>query len=247
MVKKIDNSRNYLVVKDNALIQKARYSLTVNQQKLISYVISLIKPTDKDFKKYEISVSDFCMICGIDRNHFYKDLKNIIDNLDDKSFWVETKDKVFKFRWFSEVEYFPQQGKVNVMLNSNIKPYLIDLTKNFTSYELLNVLPLRSKYAIRLYEILKSYTYDKFNPNFKIFDLEELKTLLDASTYVYRDFNKRILDKTKEEINKYTDLKIDYEAIKTGRKVVAIKYTIEEKQFLDRAKAGYAALEKLDN
>ena len=39
------DGEEYLVVKQNDLIQKAKYNLTFNQQKLISYLISEIKPT----------------------------------------------------------------------------------------------------------------------------------------------------------------------------------------------------------
>ena len=70
-VSKLDEKRDYRVVKANDLIQRARYNLTVNQQKLIAYVISLIKPTDKELMMYEISVADFCELCGIDKTYFY--------------------------------------------------------------------------------------------------------------------------------------------------------------------------------
>lgn len=51
---KMDDQRSYLVVKDNALIQKAKYNLTANEQKLVNYVITMIKPGEEEFKKYEI-------------------------------------------------------------------------------------------------------------------------------------------------------------------------------------------------
>ena len=44
------------VVKGNELIQKAKSDLTVVELKLISYVVSLIKPTDSEFQKYETSL-----------------------------------------------------------------------------------------------------------------------------------------------------------------------------------------------
>ena len=44
---KVSKSRDYQVVKANELIQKTRYSLTVQEQKTLAYVISMIKPTDK--------------------------------------------------------------------------------------------------------------------------------------------------------------------------------------------------------
>lgn len=224
--KDLQSSRTHLVVKDNALIQKARYSLTPTQQKLIAYVISLIKPTDKEFQKYEISVADFCQLCGIDKRYFYSEFQEIIDDLDNKAFWVKTDTKKFKFRWFSEAEYLYKRGKVAVMLNSNIKAYLLDLSKNFTKYELYNILALKSKYSIRLYELFKSYSFQKV----KEFEIEDLKDLLGASNYEYRNFNRRILVKAIEEINYYTDILVSYETITRGRKVIGIRFKIIPKE-----------------
>ncbi len=45
----MDDQRSYLVVKDNALIQKAKYNLTANEQKLVNYVITMIKPGEEEF------------------------------------------------------------------------------------------------------------------------------------------------------------------------------------------------------
>jgi plasmid replication initiation protein len=119
------------------------------------------------------------------------------------------------------------------MLNSNIKQYLIDLSRNFTKYELYNILALKSKYSIRLYELFKSYAFQRV----KEIELEELKELLGAVNYEYRDFKRRIMDKTCEEINYYTDINVSYEAITKGRKVVAIVFYIAPKERLE----GYAA------
>lgn len=220
-----------LVVKDNNLIQKAKSNLTSTQKKLISYVISLITPTDKEFQRYDISVSDFCYLCGIDRNHFYTEFKDIIDDLDNKAFWIKTDTKIFKFRWFSEAEYIPKQGKIRVLLHSQVKPYLLELKKNFTMYELGNILELKSKYSMDLYEILKSYSY-QYVREFKI---EELKDILNASGYtVFKDFRKRVLDVAIDDINNKTDLYVTYDLIKGGRgaKVQAINFHIKTKQYV---------------
>ena len=93
----IEKMQNQLVVKHNDLIQKSRYNLTITQQKLIAYVISLIKPTDTDFQRYEINVADFCELCGIDKNYFYSEFIDIIDDMDSKTFWVKTDSKIYPF------------------------------------------------------------------------------------------------------------------------------------------------------
>lgn len=230
----IEKRQSQLVVKHNDLIQKSKYNLTVTQQKLIAYVISLIKPTDTDFQRYEIGVADFCELCGIDKNYFYSDFKDIIDDMESKSFWIKTDEKVYKFRWFLKAEYLYKQGKVRLILDDDIKKYLIELSQNFSKYELYNILALKSKYSFRLYEIFKSYAFQRK----KEMDIDYLKEMLVATKYKnFKDLRNRVLDKAVEEINFYTDLTVNYEPIYKGRKVVSIVFNISTKKHLD----GYIA------
>lgn len=45
----------------------------------------------------------------------------------------------------------------------------------------------------------------------------------------YKDFRVKVLEKAQTEINELTDINIEFEPIKTGRKVTSIKFIIEEK------------------
>lgn len=233
MQNSLESSRTQLVVKNNDLIRKARYNLTVNQQKLIAYVISLIKPTDTELMMYELSVSEFCELCGIDKVYFYDRFKEILLALDKKSFLVETEEKIFNFRWFSEFEYIKGTGKVRLQLNSNIKKYLLNLSKNFTEYELYNILALKGKYSIRLYEWFKSYSFMAK----KTIELDELKYILMADNYKdFRSFRRRVLETAVAEINEYTDLIVSYEKETNKKKVEAITFYIKRKPSMQRYK-----------
>lgn len=238
-----EDARLQLVVKDNDLIQKAKYTLTVNQQKIIAYLISKIKPTDKELQKYSISIADFCELCGINKSSFYTEIREIVDNLDNKSFWVETDEKVFKFRWFSEVEIIKGSGRVNIVLNSNIKQYLIDLSREFTQYELYNILALKGKYSIRLYEYFKSYA---FRHDIEV-ELDKMRDILCADKYKeYKDFKKRVIEPAIKEINEYTDLEVKYEKIMRGKWVVGLKFQIDRKQTLERYNSYWNTIEELN-
>ena len=67
-----DLQEKYLIVKDqkviksNDLIQRSRFDLSLQEQKIILYLISQITPYDEEFQLYEFSIADFCKICGID-------------------------------------------------------------------------------------------------------------------------------------------------------------------------------------
>lgn len=239
----LESERTQLVVKDNDLIQKVRYNLTVNQQKIIAYLISKIKPLDQDLQKYEISIQDFCELCGINKSYFYTEVKEIIDNLDSKSFWVETNEKIFKFRWFSEFEIIKGSGRINIVLNSNIKKYLIDLKQNFTQYELYNILALKGKYSIRLYEWFKSYSF----MHEKQIEIEKLKEILIAENYVnFKDFRNRVLVKSIDEINQYTDLEVSYNTVNKGKKVIALIFYIRFKKPLERFSSYRKTIEEIN-
>lgn len=235
----IINQRGALVVKDNELIQKAQFCLTPTQQKVVCYVISLIRPEDKLFTKYSISIKDFAELCGISPKHAYSEFKSMIDDLDKKAFWIHMDGKKFKFRWFTESTYIDGKGQIQVMLHSELQSYLLQLRTNFTQYELWNILALKSKWSIRLYELFKSYQYQ----HRITFDYDNLKELLGAESYKnFNDFKRRILDKAKDEINQFTDIDVDYEliTIKKSHRVKDIIFIIDKKG----TKEGFLAYRK---
>ena len=238
-----EKAYSQLVVKGNDLIQQKRYSLTATQQKFLAYVVSKIKPDDTIDTCYEITVSDFCSLAGIDKDYFYTEFIKMIDRFDEQSFWVDTKEELYKFRWFNDTTYVKGAGKVHLYLSRHLKDYLIGLTSNFTQYELYNVMALHSKYAIRLFEIFKSYEYQ----HYKVFDIDDIKHLLYADNYKnYKDFRIRVIEPAIREIKEFTELDVAYEPIFKGKKVVQIAFKINLKDFRERMTAYYNTREKLD-
>jgi hypothetical protein len=49
----LDNAKKLLVTQSTKLVE-ARYHLSVGEQRLVLLMISMIQPTDEDFKDYEI-------------------------------------------------------------------------------------------------------------------------------------------------------------------------------------------------
>lgn len=67
--------KDYKVVKSNDIIQKAKYELNKNEQKIFCYAVSKIKPDDPANKEYTIDVKEFCDILGLD---YYNGVQAII-------------------------------------------------------------------------------------------------------------------------------------------------------------------------
>ena len=224
-MKSLYTERTELVVKSNDLIRKTRYSLTEQEQKIVIYLISKIQADDKELREVEISILDFCKLCNINYDGTTsKAIKNAIKRLADKSWWLMYEGEEVLFRWIDKAKI--SKGTVKLRLCDFLTPFLIELKQNFTKYELINVLSLKGKYSIRLYEILKSYLWQ----HKVILDLEDLKKTLQCPDYkAYKDFRIRVLDYSIDEINNYTDLNISYNTIKDGRKIVALEFEITEK------------------
>lgn len=232
--------RKNTVIKANELIQKSRFSLSLQQQKVVLYLISQITPFDEDFKLYEFSIGEFCKVCGIDYTNGknYIDLKNAIKEIADKSIWIRLENgKQTLVRWIEKPYIDDNSGIIQIKLDADMKPYLLQLKENFTQYELLWTLNFRSKYTIRLYELVKSIHYHELEAYSREFELEELRRMLGAETYkTYQTFKTRVLEPSIEEVNSFSDKNVSYEPIKRGRAVVKIRLSISTKDTIDRLK-----------
>lgn len=238
---------NRTVRKSNYLIQKSRFSLSLQQQKILLYLISKIQPNDEEFKLYDFSVSEFCRVCGIDMTNGknYIDVKNAIKSIADKSIWIKLdQDTDTLLRWIEKPYLNQKSGTIRIRLDEDMRPYLLQLKRDFTQYELLWTLYFRSKYSIRLYELVKSIHYHDTAQYIRTYPLETLKELLGAETYkTYQTFKCRVLIPAINEINKYSDKVVSYTPIKQGKSVAKIELAVSSKSTLETFKIR-AAIER---
>jgi len=228
--KNLTNYREYKVIKSNDLIQKSRFQLSVQEQKIILYVISKIRPDDEDFSLNNIKITEFCRTCGIDyeSGKNYKNIKDTIRTLADKSMWLTLEDGTETLiRWVNKAWIHKKSGTIKIRLDDDMKPYLLQLQERFTQYELFYTLSMQSQYSIRMYELLKSYE----NLTIKKFEIEELKKILVCEHYIrFPDFNRYVLDIAMREINQYSDISVTCKTIKEGKRFAKIEFTIKLKK-----------------
>lgn len=225
------------VRKANELIQKARFSLSLQQQKIILYLISKIQPTDTEFHEYKFEIKSFCEACGIDYDSgaLYSEIKEAVKNIADKSLWVKMPDgRETLLRWIEKASIEAGTGILTIRLDNDMKPYLLQLNKNYTTYDLIYTLTFKSKYSVRLYELIKSIHYDESQPYSKTYSVEELQKLLGAEIYTtYSNFKKFALDTAINEINAISDKAVYYEvAEKSGKKITHLTLHIAKYDIL---------------
>ena len=226
----LQEMRDYKVVKSNDLIQRSRFFLTALEQKIIMYLISKIKPDECEFHEIDFHIRDFCEFCESDKDNGtnYKNIKNALKNLRDKSIWLKLPDgSQATLSWFSRVIINEKSGTVKIKFDDLMKPLLLQLKKKYTQFSVYYVLAMKSLYSIRLYELLKSYE----NMGGWKYELEELKMRLSAEIYNrYPDFKRKVVDVAVREINDYGDISVTYAVEKKGNKVTHISFRVRSKK-----------------
>ena len=115
-----------------------------------------------------------------------------------------------------------RHGLLEFDLNYNVIPYLVEINKNFTEYQLHYLLSLRSSHSIKLYKLLYQYK----NIGKRKFAVSILKEQFGLSKKYsqYKDFKKKVIIPSILQINELTDLMVDYTEIKVGRKVDELEF-----------------------
>lgn len=219
-MKKIDG--DYKVNQSNLLIEKKKY-LSTEEMKIIIIFASLIEPDDENFKLYEIKAQDIMKFLKVKNKSHFKILKDALYNLASKSIKRETEDSFEILNWFDYAKY--ENGVLKVEFNRRLKPYLLQLKEHFTTYKLNNIALLKSKYSIQLYEFLKCNQYKN-----KIeISIDELRDYLNTknSYKAYKDFKRATILKAQKELHETTDISFDFNEIKKGRKVIAVRFTVK--------------------
>ena len=239
---KVNAAREYFVCKSNELIQKGRYNLSTTQQKIVLYAISKIKKNDDPHNLYELSIEELCSVCGfnISGGSYYQNLKQDMRKLA-TPVWIQYPDKSeWLVSWFQDVGIVPLSGTVYVRFHEKIWDFLFDLKERYTQFHLAEVLVFKNKYAIRLFEILRSYftqsELDSGTDKEIVIPLEHLRNQLCITAYPeWKEFNRNVIKKAVDEINQYSEqMKVEYTTGRTGRFITEIRFIVYSPDFSER-------------
>lgn len=216
-----------LVVKGVDLIWNARFSLTTQQQKIIISLISQIDENKSIREPYTFDIAQFCSMCGLGKanGEYYAKVRSDLLFLRNKGVYRKMPDgRETTVSWLMKVDLHPKKGTVSVYFDWDMEDVLFGLKRRFVQYGLEYILPMKAKYSIRLYELLKSY---EFQGKHKYIELKELKVSIDAEKYdSTKDFRKRVLEPAIHEINLYTDIEVRAEPHWKDRAIIGFDFEI---------------------
>ena len=215
---------DYKVYKHNSLVNaKGKYQYSVNQLKLICHLIANIKPTDTNLEMKQIAIKDLGFVEENTYNHYY--FKEEFVKLLEMPFQIPgTKGWT---NWFSYLEY--DTGVLNYAFDERLKPFLLNLQGNFTSYYLSNVMNLKSNYAILTYELLSQVRKQKEEENlqgYRNITIKEYRELLKIPDSYKNNDVLRLLKKVQKEIRERTNLQFNFAMKKMGKPFHSINFVL---------------------
>ncbi|MBQ0429618.1 replication initiation protein RepM [Acinetobacter baumannii] len=215
------------VVKSNQVIE-ASYQLSAVEQRIVLAAISRIPKNQPitDDELYPVSVDELKQL-GVHEKTTYRDLKEGINRLYERSINLSIDDKSIKMRWVQEIQFLDSQSVIGIRFSKPILPFISNLSREFTKYALSDIAGINSGYGIRIYELLVQYR----QIGKREISVESLRTMLELGKKypLFADFKKRVIDTAIDQINEYSPLKVTYEQKKTGRKVTHIIFSFKEK------------------
>ena len=183
-------------------------------------------PTD-----FKIKMKDVIDVLGWgDSGNAYNYIVEQVKDLQKKQLILYSNDKSKELSMilFPTTLYNRETKEIEIDFNRKALPFFMNLSKCFCSIEVKKLREIRNEKAQKLY----SYLHLWINTKNKVeYSLNELKRIIRIECKEYGNFKRDHLDKIIKEINNIDkDLKLKYNEIKNGRKVVAIEFSYNKKK-----------------
>lgn len=224
--KKIDHKS--IVAKDNSLVGLlAKFELS--ELRLIAFCLAHYDSRTNNNREIEARVDDLKEIFSMTTKDAYSIVRRAVIGINKKPYehFDEYDSWVCDF-WFTQFKYKIKQGLFTFKISPEMLPHLLTLKNSFTQYRLADVYQFKRASTWKLYENLAQWR----NAKRWAVELDELRSRLGvAGKYPdWYPFSRELIKPSITEINKYSDLHVEYHQEKRGRRVVGLVFQIEPKK-----------------
>ena len=216
-----------LVKKSNSIIRTRINVKSLEASRILAHLIACIRTDDEKLKEaYSVQAKDILPYIGGEN---YKRIKATCKELAESIAETEEPDPdgphpIYRARpFFTDIRY--RKGIITANFNPLMAPFLLDLKKCFTSYNLTEYLSLPSLYSQRIFEIAKSLA--NVEGGEAIVAMADLHRFLDTPKSFqsnFFEFRRRVMDKAYKDITEKTSFRFEWEPVKVGRSVEKIRF-----------------------
>lgn len=215
-------------------LTNAAQGLSLAEKRVMSFAVAKLDSFKPDGGTADgmvkLAAHEYAELFGLDANTAYEQLKGAGEGIFNRyiRFFEETRrgQKEVKLRWVSRAEYHPGEGTVTLRFTQDVAPHLLKLREKFTTYKLAQASALRSIYSWRLLELLSQYK----RTGVRQVDLNEFHHSMETPDGYKANFKilrQRVIEPAVKELREKDGWLITWSAIKTGRKVTALRFEFE--------------------
>lgn len=226
----MDNTRKKELKKHVAVIHCSN-SLSLLQRKISNALLYHAYPQLLQIEEHEISVKQLCYLIGYNGNNhdaIKKSLKGLVQTVME---WNIIHDGIEEDWTASTILACVRiKGPQCFYAYSPRMRALLCSPKIYGKIKLNIQAKFKSSYGLALYENCARYNG---LPATKWFDYTVFRMLMgvpEDKYIIFRDFKKRVLDKSVEEVNHHSDIDVTPEIRRKGREVISIRFILKMAQ-----------------
>lgn len=228
---------NKMVVRNDYVKAIHPDRMSVNAMKLFRLTIAQCKMNDKELFVYRFKVEDLAKAFNIESRNLYREVQSMCISMMQMVLLYGEDDPRKSWTMKHIVEQCSHEqgsGEIVIQLHSEMTDLLLKLKKNFTKVPIASILLMRSKYSIRILEVL----YEKMRNCLPFADtatevtltLEEIRKATGTEKKKTYDrisnLKDTILNPALNEIEETAGWKILRYDLKKGRKVTGFRLEV---------------------
>lgn len=241
MAKKKKETIESLGTADKLTVQKSKplfalwkSELTLAEFKILDTYLGRINSHDDEHRTVKFEKGELEELLGLKQlkpqvlDDRLKHLMTSVRIPDENSKKGFTRISLFEKAYAEQDEYGVWEAELTC--TESAKKFIFNVEEiNYLRYKLKNIINIKSRYTYIMFLYLWE---NKYRGTWEI-SLDKLKAMLNCEneeTYKqFKRFNDLILKKIHKEINEVTDIQYDYETVKRGRSVVAVRFIYKSK------------------
>ncbi len=202
-------------------INEATFNLSAMSLDLLCMILAQIKKEDNEFKFYKLGVSTIEK--RINRKLNRDSFKKSVQELESATLNISNES----IKWFEIFNFKSSNGILEVKLNEQLKPYLLNLESKFVLAQLDSILNLNGYYSKRFYLLLAQYKKMQ-KCKYDLIKLHKILSTPNSLQKLYSNFKSRVLNFSMNELNQNTELNVEYEENKIGKSVNSLDFRIRK-------------------
>lgn len=220
---------------------EATSKMDIHEFRVFMALLTMVLPDDDDFIEYELRTQDIIRLYSLsDDGRYYEAIRDASERLFNKKFVIyETKEdgEIYKTTIHlidetSEPVKESDQNRIRLKFNPKLKPYLLQLQREYLTIDVRNIAKINSPNSVKLYVILKhQYNLGNRKVKYTIIRLKEILAINEDEYPLYGNFKQKIIQKGIKDLEKHTDLMVvKLEEEKAGRAVDSVIFFLVEKK-----------------